>query len=316
MKHAAVFAIVSLCAFVAAPAARSGLLPHESAVPQQNPPAFRSSTSTVSVAVSVKHGNTIVSNLTARDFHLTDNGVPQTVEAVAIESLPIDVSLFLDTSGSTSGKLDEMKRDVQAIVKLLRPGDRFRLLTIGDSVYEAVPWVNAGTAITVDLEPVGGISLIHDALMLAMLHPTDLGRRHLVVGMTDRQDCGSVIPSALLLELAGRSESVVHLVDYHGGGGDSRYRVRDCSPRAHGNGVSVVDEAARRTGGELREQGWFRRAASLVGAFETIFNDFRQSYVLRYSPTGVPARGWHAIAVTVPARKDLTIRARQGYYAD
>lgn len=283
---------------------------------QHQAPAFRSSTSTVSVAVSVKRGNDVVSNLAAKDFQLTDNGVPQVVEAVAMESLPIDVSLFLDTSGSTSGKLDEMKRDVQAIVKLLRPGDRFRLLTIGDGVYEPVPWVAAGTAINVDIQPIGGISLIHDALMLAMLHPTDLGRRHLVVGMTDRQDCGSVIPSALLLELAGRSESVVHLVDYHGGGGDARYRVRGCSPNAHGNGVSVVDEAARRTGGELRQQGWFFRASSLVRAFETIFNDFRQSYVLRYSPTGVPGRGWHAINVTVPARKDLTIRARQGYYAD
>ncbi len=306
--------IAALCA--AAPAAHIGLVSGQSAAPQQNAPAFRSSTATVSVAVSVKRGNSIVSNLTAKDFHLTDNGVPQTVEAVAIESLPIDVSLFLDTSGSTSGKLDDMKRDVQAIVKLLRPGDRFRLLTIGDAVYEAVPWVDAGTAITVDLQPVGGISLIHDALMLALLHPTDVGRRHLVVGMTDRQDCGSVIPSSLLLELAGRSESVVHLVDYHGGGGTARYRVRDCSPRAHGNGVSMIDEAARRTGGELRQQGWFRRASSLVGAFETIFNDFRQSYVLRYSPAGVSSRGWHAIAVTLPGRKDLTIRARQGYYAD
>jgi VWFA-related protein len=285
-------------------------------VAQQQPPVFRSRTATVSVAVSVKRGNSIVSNLTAKDFHLTDNGVAQAVEAVAIESLPIDVSLFLDTSGSTSGKLDEMKRDVQAIVKLLRPGDRFRLLTIGDAVYEAVPWVGAGTAITVDIQPVGGISVIHDALMLALLHPSDVGRRHLVVGMTDRQDCGSVVPSALLLELAGRSESVIHLVDYHGGGGQARYRVRGCTPNAHGNGVSVVDEAARRTGGELREQGWFFRASSLVRAFESIFNDFRQSYVLRYSPAGVAARGWHAIAVTVPARKDLTIRARQGYYAD
>jgi hypothetical protein len=234
----------------------------------QQQPGFRSRTETVSVAVSVKRGNTIVSTLTAKDFHLTDSGVPQVVEAVAIESLPIDVSLFLDTSGSTSGKLDEMKRDVQAIVKLLRPGDRFRLLTIGDAVYEAVPWVDAGTAITVDIQPVGGISVIHDALMLAMLHPTDIGRRHLVVGMTDRQDCGSVIPSALLLELAGRSESVIHLVDYHGGGGEARYRVRGCSPTARFNGVSVVDEAARRTGGELREQGWFFRASSLVRAFE------------------------------------------------
>ena len=105
---------------------------------------FRSTTALVSVSVSVKRGNNVVANLKAADFTLTDNGVPQTVEAVSIESVPIDVTLFLDTSGSTAGKLDEMQHDVQTILQLLRPGDRFRLLTIGDTVDEAVPWVPRG----------------------------------------------------------------------------------------------------------------------------------------------------------------------------
>ena len=66
---------------------------------------------------------------------------------MSIESVPIDVTLFLDTSGSTAGKLDEMQHDVQTIMQLLRPGDRFRLLTIGDTVYQPVPWVPAGTKV-------------------------------------------------------------------------------------------------------------------------------------------------------------------------
>src|SRR5258705_8272034 len=90
---------------------------------------FRLTTAVVSVSVSVKRGNTVVANLKAQDFTLTDNGVRQTVEAVSIESVPIDVTLFLDTSGSTSGKLDEMQHDVQTILQLLRSNDRFRLLT-------------------------------------------------------------------------------------------------------------------------------------------------------------------------------------------
>src|SRR5258708_185849 len=65
---------------------------------------FRSTTAVVSVSVSVKRGNAVVANLTAADFALTDNGVPQRVEAVSMESVPVDVTLFLDTSGSTAGK--------------------------------------------------------------------------------------------------------------------------------------------------------------------------------------------------------------------
>jgi VWFA-related protein len=283
---------------------------------QQTPPVFRARTSTVAVTASVKRGNNVVTNLTAADFVVTDNGVPQTVEAVAIESVPIDVTLFLDTSGSTAGKFDEMKDDVQAIIKLLRPGDKFRLLTIGDSVYESVPWVNAGATVDVSFRAVGGISLVQDALMFGLLHRVDPVRRHLVVGMTDRQDCGSVISSTLLLELAGRSEAVMHLVDYSGGGGDTRYRVRTCTPRARPGGVSTIEQAAARTGGALTTQSRFLRASAIVRAFRTIFEDFRQSYVLRYSPTGVDARGWHAISVAVPKVRDAVVRARQGYYGD
>lgn len=277
---------------------------------------FQSTTTVVSVGVSVKRGNTVIANLKAADFGLTDNGVAQTIDAVTIESVPIDVTLFIDTSGSTAGKLDEMKHDIQSIVPLLRPGDRFRLLTIGDSVYPSVPWVPAGTKVNVSFDAVGGISLIRDALTLGLLHNVGPDRRHLVVGMTDRQDCGSVVPSSLFVELAGRSEAVMHLVDYSGGGGNARYRVRACTPRARTDGEALIEQAAARTGGELHNQAWFFRASSIARAFKTIFNDFRQSYVLRFTPTGVSSKGWHTLSVTVPKLKNPTIRARQGYYAD
>ena len=275
---------------------------------------FRSTRAVVSVSVSVKRGNNVVANLRAADFTLTDNGVRQTVEAVSIESVPIDVTLFLDTSGSTSGKLDEMQHDVQTILQLLRSGDRFRLLTIGDTVNQAVAWVPAGTKVPVSIQAVGGISLIHDALMFGLLHRPEPDRRHLIVGMTDRRDCGSVVPSSLLLDVAGRSDAVMHLVDYSGGGGDARYRVRSCSPQAAPDGDRILTQAAERTGGQLHEQSRFFRASSIARAFKSIFDDFRQSYVLRYSPSGVTGPGWHGIIVLVPAAKDATIHARQGYY--
>jgi VWFA-related protein len=275
---------------------------------------FRTTTALVTVSVSVKRGNSVVANLRASDFLLTDSGVRQTIEAVSIESVPIDVTLFLDTSGSTSGKLDEMRHDVQTIQELLRPGDRFRLLTIGDAVNLAVPWVAAGTKAPVAIEAVGGISLVRDALMFALVHRPEAGHRHLIVGMTDRRDCGSVVPTSLLYDVAGRSEAVMHLVDYSGGGGDGKYRVRLCSPEAAYGSDEQLVRVAERTGGEAHEQSRFFRASSIARAFKAIFADFRQSYVLRYSPNGVPASGWHPILVNVPSAPTATIRARQGYY--
>jgi hypothetical protein len=54
---------------------------------------------------------------------------------------------------------------------------------------------------------------------------------------------------------------------------------------------------------------------SLERAFRTIFDEFRQSYVLVYTPTNTPARGWHVISVTVPKIRNATVRARQGYFS-
>ena len=280
----------------------------------QQTPVFRATADSVTVNVSVKRGNNVVANLKAADFTLTDNGVPQTIEAFAIENVPIDATLFLDTSASTGGKLAEMTKDVQAIMKMLRAGDRFRLLTIGDSVYPTVPWVDAGTSIDLALAPVGGISLIHDALIFGLLHRPAAGRRHLIVGMTDRADCGSVVPAALLLELAGQTDAVLHLVDYAGAGGGAAYRVRSCTPTASEDGANVITRAAERTGGGLARRTSGFRSTSIVRAFQTIFDEFRQSYILVFTPRGVDARGWHTLGVTVPKIRNATVRARQGYF--
>ena len=279
-------------------------------------PVFRASSVYVSVNVSVKRGNRVVPNLTARDFRLTDNGVAQQVEAVAIESVPIDVTLFLDTSASTAGRLEEMKDDVQGIIRLLRPADRFRLLTIGDAVDEPVAWVPAGTTLHLPFNAIGGISLIQDALTIALLHRPDPDRRHLIVGMTDRRDCGSVVSSAQLLEIASRSEAILHLIEQEGGGDTPDTRVRGCSPTARIDGPELITQAAERTGGERHTGSTFFRSRSILNAFRRIFDDFRQSYMLRYRPTGVDPAGWHAIEVEVPAVSDATIRARKGYFGD
>ena len=136
----------------------------------------------------------------------------QSIEAVTIESVPLDVTLFMDTSGSTAGSLDRMKSNVITIAKMLRPDDQFRLLTIGLSVDTPVPWQRAGSPIALDMKAVPGISLVYDALFVALTHTPAAGRRHLIVAMTDGEDCGSLLDGARVLDASGRSEAVLHWI--------------------------------------------------------------------------------------------------------
>ena len=272
---------------------------------------FRARTESVAISASVKRGNAPVANLTAADFRLTDNGVAQAIEAVTIESVPLDVTLFMDTSGSTAGALDRMKRNVVSIAGMLRPDDQFRLLTIGLSVDTAVPWQRAGNRLTLDMKAVPGISLVYDALFVALTHAPAAGRRHLIVAMTDGQDCGSLLDGARVLDASGRSEAVLHWIYVSNSGDfDPNAVTAWCTPSDAGE-EDFVGQSAVRTGGDLHRS---RFGDPAVRTFAQILDEFRQSYVLRYSPQGVKGAGWHTVAVQVPAQPALTIKSRSGYF--
>ena len=272
---------------------------------------FRARTELVAISASVKRGNASVANLSSKDFKLTDNGVPQSIDAVTIESVPLDVTLFMDTSGSTAGALDRMKGNVVSIAKMLRPDDQFRLLTIGLSVDTPVPWQRAGNPVALEMKAVPGISLVYDALFVALTHAPAPGRRHLIVAMTDGEDCGSLLDGARVLDASGRSEAVLHWIYVSSQGDfDPNALTAWCTPNdAHEE--DFVEQSAIRTGGDKHRS---RFGDPAVRTFSQILDEFRQSYVLRYSPAGVKTGGWHAVTVQVPAQPGFTIKARSGYF--
>jgi VWFA-related protein len=300
-----------LAAGVAAGVAAGGAAPGAGPAPQ-TPAQFRARVDSVWVNVSVKRGNAPVAGLTAADFRLTDNGVEQKIDSVAIESVPIDLTLFLDTSPSFSGRVPRLREDLEAIAGLLRPGeDRLRLLTFGREVDETVPWTVAGEPLRVGPLEVARMSAVYDGLAASLVHQPEPGRRHLIVAMTDGWDYGSVIGSERLLEVAERSDGVLHLVlltsSVSGSPNAAKYWVPS-GPDARGQ--SRLASAADRTGGRVHVPA-FR--LDLVGRFQQAFDDFRTSYVLRYTPAGVAREGWHEITVTVPSARGAQVRARRGY---
>jgi hypothetical protein len=225
--------------------------------------------------------------------------------------VPLDVTLFMDTSGSTAGALDRMKKNVHAIAAMLRREDRFRLLTIGLSVESPVPWQPAGRPITLDMKAVPGISLIYDVLFASLTHTPDTGRRHLIVAMTDGEDCGSLLDGPRVLDAAGRSEAVLHWIYVSSSGDFDRNGVNAWCTPGDARDVDYVGQSATRTGGDLHRS---RFGDPAVRTFAQILDEFRQSYVLRYSPQGVASAGWHTVIVSVPAQPALAIKARSGYF--
>ena len=275
----------------------------------QEPPQFRAGIDVVSVHVSVRSGGQPVVGLTAGDFEVVDNKVQQQIDAAAVERLPIDATLVVDVSNSAiaSGQAATLAADLRRVTALLDPADRLRILADGSYIVESVPQRGAHTPWSMEALPSGGGSAPGDALALALIRPTPPDRRHLVVFFTVGTNYYSVLDDDVVARVAQRSDAVLHVV---GGpiwtGGSINVGRQRKSAR-----LLPLEEAAARTGGAAHESG-----RGLAEAFKEIVSDFRTSYVLRYTPRGVPLAGWHDLEVrlTKPGSAKYTVRARKGYY--
>jgi VWFA-related protein len=266
---------------------------------------FRSRVDLVPVYASVRSGGELVRGLTAQDFALLDNDVPQQIDDLSSERVPIDVTLLIDTSSSVIRSLDVFKADVVRIAKLLQPEEQMRLMTFDSRVREIAPMQAPTERLPIDAIRLGDDTSLNDGLLFALARARRPDRRHMVFVFTDGRDTSSVIDSGALLSIASRADALLHIALVHS---------NDASNAAIDAHLALLAEAAERTGGALYPPS--ARDSDLVPAFARAIEAFRGSYVLYFSPTDVPREGWHTLHVTVRRSGSFDVRARQGYFAN
>jgi VWFA-related protein len=271
---------------------------------------FRAYADVVFVETAVLAGAAPVLGLTAQKFQLLDNGVKQHIDEVTLDSLPVDLTLLVDVSGSVSPAIDQFRRDVGGIAGLLRSSDRLRVVIFGTDVTLAVPLQSAQAALAIGPLTASGATSLNDATFYALSQPIGFDRRHLIVTFTDGRDNGSLLGPARLLALAGRSEGVMHVVLWRPPrpAALSSPLLRELMPEVPAPLVGI----ARATGGDIHEVESSK--VDLLGEFSRVLAVFRQSYLLRYTPQGVKREGWHNLVVSVPEGKKYAVRARKGYF--
>lgn len=276
----------------------------------QQTPLFRATVDVVAVDAAVTRGRTPVAGLTAADFRLTDNGVPQTIESVSQGTMPMDVTIVLDFSNSVRDDFDDFVRSATAMQGLLRPEDRWRWLGIFMEARELLPMRPATDPLPPIQRP-GAVTAtaLADTVFLALVRPGEPARRHLVIVFTDGNDSWSILETERLPAIAGQADAVLHAVvtgqppapqQIESGMGQRRALRWRASQNA-------LFDAVRESGGSVQ------RLSSRAAAFARIIEDFRTAYVIRYSPSGVDTPGWHAVTVTLTSPRGLTVRARRGY---
>lgn len=304
----AVAAVIGAVSLMTSPAVGQSSSP----AVQDPAPVFRASADVVTVEAAVRRDRRPVTGLTAADFELFDNGVPQQITSLSYEKLPIDVTVVLDVSASVTGSvLDELRRALRQLRSDLGPQDRLRLLTFNMSVRRIVDFDAPATTVDAALASLsaGGSSAVFDSLAVALVSPVPAGRRQLIVLFSDGQDSSSIIEADTLLDVARRSSPTVAVVLSSPARQRPASLVRTASKLGSATVGDLADQIAGETGGFVAA---IAAGDNLTSTFRRVLEQFRTSYVLYFTPTGVERNGAHTIEVRVKRAK-VEVRSRRGY---
>ena len=289
---------VGLCAMV--------LCAHIVSAQQQTPPTFRAGADAVTLEVSVRDRARPILGLQPADFLVSDSGVPQTVATVTYGVKPIDVTVVLDVSLSVTGSM--LTRLSQAVRQLMAdrgPNDRLKLIMFKSRVLRVVDFTTDADVVehAIHGATAGGGSAVWDALSVATVSASDPDRRQLVMIFTDGADSSSVLTPEAVAQVVERTPVAVSAVVTTGGP-----LVRTMP----GSGAAALRQLTVASGGVYI--GLANWTQDLTATFRRVLDEFRSTYVLHYTPTGVAASGFHPLAVSVKGRDGLTVKARRGYF--
>jgi VWFA-related protein len=260
-------------------------------------PTFSSRVDAIRLDVLVTDRGQVVRGLRPQDFEVRDEGVLQEVDFVSLEKLPLNVGLGLDVSVSVSGeRLDHLRRAGDALLQRLAGDDRAALLTFSHVVrlpHELTGDIPSIRQALATVAPSGQTSLVDGASAAIALSGSDVGRSLLII-FSDGVDTASFLSPDVVLQSARRADVVAYGVAI-------RSRINP----------TFLKELGSLTGGSVIE---IESTKDLSQTFLGILDEFRERYLLSYSPRGVPATGWHRLDVRVKGRR-ATVSARAGYQA-
>jgi VWFA-related protein len=258
---------------------------------------FSVRTDAVRLDVSVMRGGQSVVGLRASDFEVLDGEVPQVVELVSYEHLPLDVAFVLDTSGSVHGeRLRRLVEATNAVLDDLKQGDRAALVAFNHVVHLRIPLAEGFEQVRRALVSLKGAGLtsLFDATYasLALARAGGSDRSTTVILFSDGNDTSSWLTATAALDACRRADVSIYAVRASGET-DTKY----------------LDEITGATGGRMLRA----TDGNLRATFLTILEELKHRYLLSYYPKGADAKGWHAVTVRLKAGR-AQVKARPGYY--
>lgn len=264
----------------------------------------------------IDRNNRPINNVPERDFHIFEDGVPQTIETFTREEVPISYGLAVDTSGSLRTQLQSVIDAGKTIINSNKTGDEtFLVRFISSDKIETVQDFTANKELLMDgLESFfveGGQTAIIDAVYLSAEHVSEYRkgdegdrRRRALIVITDGEDRNSFYKQEQLFARLREEDVQIFVIGFVNELDKEAGLIRK-SPRE--KAVSLINKLASETGG----RAFFPDSVSeLPEIANEIIRDLRTQYVISYNPTNKTQDGsFRAIKVTVdqPSNADKRI---------
>ena len=254
----------------------------------------------------IDRNNRPINSVPQSDFHIFEDGVPQTIEAFTREDVPISYGLAVDTSGSLRSQLQSVIDAGKTIIDSNKRGDETFLVRFisSDKIETVQDFTDNKEALMDGLDSFyveGGQTAIIDAVYLSAEHvseyrkgnDSDRRRRALIV-ITDGEDRNSFYKQEQLFARLREEDVQIFVIGFVNELDKEAGLIRK-SPRE--KAVNLINRLASETGG----RAFFPESISeLPGIANEIIRDLRTQYVLSYNPTNKAQDGtYRAIKVTV-----------------
>jgi Ca-activated chloride channel homolog len=278
-------------------------------------PVIRVNSNLVSVPVSVtNNAGEPVQNLRAEDFRIEEDGKPQTISNMGEPGeARVELALLFDVSGSLLPKFDFAKEAaLRFLQSILRPVDAVSIYTIGATPRRVLDRTAGGKAALEGLlaiRPTREQTAFFDAVTAAARSVGQSGppdARRVVVVLSDGEDNNSESNRVgEAIQALQRADCILYSINPSG----PSIRLNKVSLKGH----EVLQQLASQTGGSAFLPD---KLEDLDAIFTRIAAEIKAQYLLGYYPPENPMDGsFRRIAVRVPKRPELFVRARQGYYA-
>jgi len=264
----------------------------------------------------IDRNNKPINNVPQGDFHIFEDGVPQTIETFTREEVPISYGLAVDTSGSLRSQLQSVIDAGKTIINSNKGGDEtFLVRFISSDKIETVQDFTDNKELLMDgLDSFfveGGQTAIIDAVYLSAEHVSEYRkgdegdrRRRALIVITDGEDRNSFYKQEQLFAKLREEDVQIFVIGFVSELDKDAGLIRK-SPRE--KAVGLINKLASETGG----RAFFPDSvAELPQIANEIIRDLRTQYVISYNPTNKAQDGsFRAIKVTVdqPANSDKRI---------